>query len=118
MAIRTRFANGVVPVLGDQVQVQQVVLNLVMNGIEAVSGQRVRELVIAARNLDQDQVEVTVEDTGTGLDADKLQKIFDAFYTTKPGGMGMGLSICRSSEKSVVDLTDGRLQQPCHRCLR
>ena len=79
-------------------QLQQVVLNLVMNGIEAMSsvGDRARELVITTRNLDPDQVQVTVEDSGTGLDPNAMDKIFDPFYTTKPGGMGMGLSISRS----------------------
>src|SRR5271166_280852 len=105
--IRTRFADDVAPVSGDQVQLQQVVLNLVMNGIEAMSsvGERVRELVITTRNLDPDQVQVTVEDSGTGLDPNTITKIFDAFYTTKPGGMGMGLSISRS----ILQAHGGRL---------
>src|SRR5271165_1791757 len=96
--IRTRFADDVFPVLGDQVRLLQVVLNLIMNGIEAMSsvGERARELVITIRNLDPGQVQVTVEDSGVGLDPNTIAKIFDAFYTTKPGGMGMGLSICRS----------------------
>jgi len=98
VTIRTRFADDLSPVLGDQVQVQQVLLNLVMNAIEAMSGvaDRARELVITTCNVDRDQVQVKVEDSGVGLDSDTLQKIFEAFYTTKPGGMGMGLSICRS----------------------
>ena len=105
--IRTRFADDVFPVSGDQVQLQQVVLNLVMNGIEAMSsvGERARELVITTRNLDPDQVQVTVEDSGTGLDPNTIAKIFDPFYTTKPGGMGMGLSICRS----ILQAHGGRL---------
>jgi signal transduction histidine kinase len=86
---------------------QQVVLNLVMNGIEAMSsvGERARELVITTRNLDPDQVQVTVEDSGVGLDPNTIAKIFDAFYTTKPGGMGMGLSISRS----ILQAHGGRL---------
>jgi PAS domain S-box-containing protein len=105
--IRTRFADDFSPVSGDQVQLQQVVLNLVMNGIEAMSsvGERARELVITTRNLDPDQVQVTVEDSGTGLDPNTITKIFDPFYTTKPGGMGMGLSICRS----ILQAHGGRL---------
>src|SRR5271166_4359934 len=105
--IRTRFADDVFPVLGDQVHLQQVVLNLVMNGIEAMSsvGERARELVITTRNLDPDQVQVTVEDSGAGLDPNTIAKIFDAFYTTKPGGMGMGLSISRS----ILQAHGGRL---------
>jgi PAS domain S-box-containing protein len=96
--IRTRFAENLSPVSGDRVQLQQVALNLVMNGIEAMSSvdERARELVITTRDTDADQVVVTVEDSGIGIDAQKLDKIFDSFYTTKPGGMGMGLSISRS----------------------
>jgi PAS domain S-box-containing protein len=105
--IRTRFADGLSPVSGDQVQLQQVVLNLVMNGIEAMSsvGERARELVITTRNIDPDQLLVTVEDSGIGLDPNTLDKIFDPFYTTKPGGMGMGLSISRS----ILQAYGGRL---------
>jgi signal transduction histidine kinase len=83
------------------------VLNLVMNGIEAMGsvGGQARELVITTRNLDPDQVQVTVEDAGIGLDPSALDKIFDPFYTTKPGGMGMGLSISRS----IIEAHGGRL---------
>jgi PAS domain S-box-containing protein len=96
--IRTLFAEGLSPVLGDRVQLQQVVLNLVINGIEAMSSvsSRPRELVITTRNGEQAQVQVTVEDSGIGIDASVMEKIFDPFYTTKPTGMGMGLSISRS----------------------
>jgi PAS domain S-box-containing protein len=105
--IRTCFADDVFPVLGDRVQLQQVVLNLVMNGIEAMStvDDRTRQLVIASRNIGPDEVEVTVEDSGTGLDPDASARIFDAFYTTKPMGMGMGLSISRS----ILQAHGGRL---------
>jgi len=98
VVIRACFAEEVLPVVGDRVQLQQVVLNLVMNGLEAMSTitDRARELVITSRNADQDQVEVAIEDSGIGLDPDESAKIFEAFYTTKPTGMGMGLSICRS----------------------
>jgi PAS domain S-box-containing protein len=105
--IHTDFADDLSPVAGDQVQLQQVVLNLVMNGIEAMSsvGERARELVITTRNLEPDQVQVTVDDSGIGLDPDVRDKIFDPFYTTKPTGMGMGLSICRS----ILEAHGGRL---------
>ena len=88
-------------------QLQQVVLNLVMNAIEAMSsvGERARELVITTRNVDADQVQVSVEDSGIGIDPQKLDKIFDPFYTTKPSGMGMGLSISRS----ILQAHGGRL---------
>jgi signal transduction histidine kinase len=96
--IRTRFADVLSPVLGDRVQFQQVVLNLVVNAIEAMSNvnERARELVITTRNIDAEQIQVTVEDSGVGIDPNTIQKIFDPFYTTKSTGMGMGLSISRS----------------------
>jgi signal transduction histidine kinase len=83
--------------LGDRVQLQQVVLNLILNAIEAMSTvSDLRELVITTQNAPDDMVEVAVRDSGVGVDAQSMPKIFDAFYTTKPGGMGMGLSISRS----------------------
>jgi len=96
--IRTRFADEVPPVFGDRVQLQQVMLNLVMNGLEAMSSvsERARELVITTGNIDAGQVQVTVEDSGSGVDPNTIERIFDPFYTTKPSGMGMGLSISRS----------------------
>ncbi len=105
--IRTNFADDLSPVSGDQVQLQQVVLNLAMNAIEAMSsiGERARELVITTQNMDTDQVQVTVEDSGAGLDPNTMQKIFEPFYTTKPTGMGMGLSISRS----ILQSHGGRL---------
>ncbi len=88
-------------------QLQQVVLNLVMNGIEAMSGVsgRAREVIVTTRDVDAHEVQVTVEDSGTGLGPDGMQKLFDPFYTTKASGMGMGLSICRS----IVQSHGGRL---------
>jgi PAS domain S-box-containing protein len=105
--IRPQCAADLAPVAGDRVQLQQVVLNLVMNGIEAMSSvaDRPRDLVITTRNVEPDQVQVTVEDAGTGLDPTAMDKIFDPFYTTKPSGMGMGLSICRS----ILQAHGGRL---------
>jgi PAS domain S-box-containing protein len=105
--IRTQFAGGLLPVSADRVQLQQVILNLVMNAIEAMNsvGDRARQLVITTRKIHRDEVQVTVEDSGTGIDPQTIDKIFDSFYTTKPGGMGMGLSICRS----IVQNHGGRL---------
>jgi len=96
--IRTQFADDLSPVAGDRVQLQQVVLNLVMNAIEAMSvvDERARALAITTRNIDPDQVQVTAQDSGPGIDPQTIDRIFDSFYTTKPGGMGMGLSISRS----------------------
>jgi PAS domain S-box-containing protein len=105
--IRTQFADDLSPISGDQVQLQQVALNLAMNALDAMSNvtERERELVITTRNIDTDQVQVTVEDSGVGLDPNTMQKIFEPFYTTKPKGMGMGLSISRS----ILQSHGGRL---------
>jgi PAS domain S-box-containing protein len=105
--IQTRFADDLSPVAADRVQLQQVILNLVMNAIEAMSSvdDRARELVITTRNVDLELVQVTVEDSGIGIDSQTIDKIFDSFYTTKPGGMGMGLSISRS----ILQAHGGRL---------
>lgn len=105
--LRTDFVDDLPPVLGDRVQLQQVVLNLVMNGVEAMStvGERSRELVIRTQNDEADQVRVTVQDSGIGLDPQSMERIFDSFYTTKHAGMGMGLSISRS----IVQNHGGRL---------
>jgi PAS domain S-box-containing protein len=96
--VQTRFANDLAPVSGDRIQLQQVVLNLVGNAIEAMSGvmNRLRELNITTRNINADQVQVSVEDSGPGLDAAAATRVFEAFYTTKASGMGLGLSISRS----------------------
>jgi PAS domain S-box-containing protein len=105
--IRTQFADDLSPVSGDRVQLQQVMLNLIVNAFEAMGSidERARELVITTRNIDPEQIQVTVKDAGTGLDPNTLEKIFDPFYTTKPGGMGMGLSISRS----ILQAHGGRL---------
>jgi PAS domain S-box-containing protein len=107
VTIRTCFAEDMIPVLGDRVQLQQVVLNLVMNGLEAMSSvtDRARELLITSRKAEPDEVEVAIQDSGIGLDPEQSARIFDAFYTTKPTGMGMGLSICRS----ILHAHGGRL---------
>jgi signal transduction histidine kinase len=98
IAVRTQLREDLPSIFGDRVQLQQLVLNLVMNGIEAMSAvdDRPRELAIATQNGERDEVLVTVRDTGVGLDPESRQRIFEAFYTTKPAGLGMGLSISRS----------------------
>jgi C4-dicarboxylate-specific signal transduction histidine kinase len=105
--LRTELADDLSPVLGDRVQLQQVVLNLVMNGIEAMSHveERPRELIVRTQNDDAGQVRVTVQDAGMGLDPESMERMFDAFYTTKQGGMGMGLSISRS----IIQHHEGKL---------
>jgi C4-dicarboxylate-specific signal transduction histidine kinase len=105
--VRRELARDPPPVLGDRVQLQQVVLNLVMNGIEAMSTvvDRPRVLIIRTERMEDDQVRVTVQDSGVGLDPRGSDHIFDAFYSTKRGGIGMGLSISRS----IVENHGGRL---------
>jgi signal transduction histidine kinase len=98
VAFQTQLAAGLPLIEGDRVQLQQVVLNLIVNAIEAMSGvgERSRELLIGTRKDASSGVVVTVQDSGPGLNPESVDRLFDAFYTTKPGGMGMGLSICRS----------------------
>ncbi len=100
-------ASKLSPVRGDRVQLQRVVLNLVMNAIEAMGSvtDRPRELVIRSERHDADHLRVAVQDTGAGVAQDHLDDVFSAFFTTKPGGMGMGLSISRS----IVEAHGGRL---------
>jgi signal transduction histidine kinase len=85
-------------ILGDRVQLQQVIINLVLNGIEAMQSvtDRPRELVIRSRQEERQQVLVSVTDCGIGISAENADLLFNPFFTTKSGGMGMGLSICRS----------------------
>jgi C4-dicarboxylate-specific signal transduction histidine kinase len=105
--LQTQLAEGLPPVLADRVQVQQVILNLIINGIEAMSGvsQERRELRISSANHEGRGVLVAVRDSGVGLEAPHLDQLFDAFYTTKPDGMGMGLAISRS----IIEAHGGRL---------
>jgi PAS domain S-box-containing protein len=86
------------PVFGDRVQLQQVIINLMMNGIEAMVGvtERPRELLIRSRRHEGGHVLVAVQDSGIGINSEHLDRLFTAFFTTKTDGMGMGLSICRS----------------------
>jgi signal transduction histidine kinase len=106
--VHTKFFDGPkLQALGDQAQLEQVFLNLVMNAIEAMnsskSDHRVLELKTSVN--EGDEVLVTVADSGPGVDAKNLERIFDAFFTTKPNGMGMGLSICRT----IVEAHKGSL---------
>ena len=105
--LRRELAGDLPHVFGDRVQLQQVVLNLVMNGIEAMGTVRDRPRVLTIRTQrgEGDQVRVTVQDSGVGLDPKSAENIFKAFYSTKRGGMGMGLSISRT----IVENHGGRL---------
>jgi C4-dicarboxylate-specific signal transduction histidine kinase len=107
VVLRTELADDLFPVLGDRVQLQQVMLNLLMNGIEAMSGvrERARELLVSSGRDEANGVLVAVRDSGIGLDSECLARLFDAFYTTKPQGMGMGLAISRS----IIEAHGGRL---------
>ncbi len=92
---------------GDRVQLQQVILNLIVNAIVAMSGQNdaPRDLLLSTENAGPNGILVAVRDSGPGLPQENLQRLFDAFYTTKANGMGMGLSICRS----IIESHNGRL---------
>jgi PAS domain S-box-containing protein len=107
VVLRTDLSAGDRPVRGDRVQLQQVLLNLIMNGIQAMAtvADRQRELTVSVTSAEPDRVQVMVEDTGPGLDPAIAQRIFDPFFTTKPDGLGMGLSICRS----IIEAHGGRL---------
>jgi PAS domain S-box-containing protein len=107
VTLRTQLADELPPLMGDRVQLQQVVLNLLMNGIEAMSEveDRPRELVVKTQKDSVDNLHVAVQDSGRGLDPQYLDRMFDAFYTTKRDGMGMGLSISRS----IIEAHSGQL---------
>jgi two-component system, LuxR family, sensor kinase FixL len=105
--LRTELAGDLPRVVGDPVQLQQVVLNLLLNGLDAMSAVagRPRELVISTHREADDRVRVAVRDSGSGIDPELAPRMFDAFYTTKRAGLGMGLSISRS----IVEQHGGRL---------
>ncbi len=107
VVLHTELMAGDRPVFGDRVQLQQVLLNLIMNGIEAMKPvtDRARELTVSSAFEEPGRIVVAVEDTGTGLDPADAQRIFDPFFTTKSDGLGMGLSICRS----IIEAHGGRL---------
>ena len=98
VSLRQELASALPQVLGDRVQLQQVIMNLLMNGIQAtsaVTGRR-HELRIRSQEHGPDRILVAVEDSGTGIEPQNMDRLFSAFFTTKPNGMGIGLSICRS----------------------
>ena len=107
ISLRNEMQGRPTEVFGDRIQLQQVLLNLIMNAIEAMSSEtsRERNLMITSGIDDGIKVRITVEDTGGGIDPAHLDQIFDPFFTTKSNGMGLGLSICRS----IIEAHGGRL---------
>ena len=107
VSVRTQLADDLPLVQGDRVQLQQVIVNLIVNAVQAMSGvgDGARELLISTGTAESEGVLVTVRDSGPGLPPSSLERLFDAFYTTKADGMGMGLSICRS----IIEAHGGRL---------
>jgi PAS domain S-box-containing protein len=106
ISVRTELAADLPQVLGDRVQLQQVMMNLIINGIEALKEvEGIREIVIRTRQAEDKQVSVSVSDTGNGFPAHLSEQIFDPFFTTKPQGTGMGLRISRS----IIESHGGRL---------
>jgi PAS domain S-box-containing protein len=105
--LQTELANDLPPAMGDRVQLEQVIVNLALNGIEAMGAvtDRPRHLVIRSERQNPEELLVAVRDSGAGIDPKDFKRIFDAFFTTKAQGMGMGLSICRS----IVEAHGGRL---------
>jgi C4-dicarboxylate-specific signal transduction histidine kinase len=107
ISVRTQLAEGLPLIQGDRVQLQQVILNLILNAVQAMSGvsEKSRELLVSTEQEASGAVLVTVQDSGPGLDPESVARAFDAFYTTKPQGMGIGLAICRS----IVEARGGKL---------
>jgi PAS domain S-box-containing protein len=106
VSVRTQLAEGLPRVQGDRVQLQQVLLNLIINAIEAMRdvGEKQRELLISTRH-EPDGVSVEVRDSGSGFAPADLDRVFEPFYSTKPNGVGLGLSICRS----IIEAHNGRM---------
>jgi PAS domain S-box-containing protein len=107
VSVRTYLMEGLIPVQGDRVQLQQVILNLILNAVEAMSSDEegARELSIRTEQSQTGGVLVAVRDSGPGIDREHLERVFEPFYTTKARGVGMGLSICRS----IIAAHGGRL---------
>jgi signal transduction histidine kinase len=107
IALSTRLMDGLVPVWGDRVQVQQVVVNLILNAVDAMSSVESgpRELSIRTEQSQTGGILVAVSDSGSGIDPGNLERVFEPFYTTKSSGVGMGLSICHT----IINGHGGRL---------
>jgi C4-dicarboxylate-specific signal transduction histidine kinase len=107
VSLQTSLSNELPGIVGDRIQLQQVVLNLMLNAVEAISdkGQQPRELFISTEKQDASSILVTVRDSGAGLDLSSLDQVFQPFHTSKSGSIGVGLSICRS----IVEAHGGRI---------
>jgi signal transduction histidine kinase len=107
VSLQTELAPSLPEILGDRVQLQQVIINLLMNAIEAMEPLtgRPRELLVRSASGDTGQLIVSVTDSGVGISAENANRLFNAFFTTKSSGLGMGLSICRS----IVEAHGGRM---------
>ena len=107
ISVQTQLADDVPILQGDRVQLQQVILNLIVNAVQAMSGvsEGPRELLISTGRAEPDGVFVAVRDSGPGLAPAVAERLFEPFHTTKPGGLGLGLSICRS----IIEAHGGRL---------
>jgi two-component system sensor kinase FixL len=106
IAARRMLASGLPPVLLDKIQIHQVITNLIRNSIDALDGVARREIVISTGRTGKNMVEIAIADSGPGLAPEIADRLFQPFVTTKPWGLGIGLSICRS----IVDAHDGRLR--------
>ena len=104
ITMRTDFAEGLPTVMADRVQLQQVLMNLMLNGIEAMQGAS-GELIITSQSADGGQLRISVTDTGVGLPPENVEQIFNPFFTTKDQGTGLGLAITRS----IVEAHGGRI---------
>jgi two-component system sensor kinase FixL len=103
--LRVVFEQGLPAVSIDRVQIQQVLINLMKNAVEAMENSERRELTVSVGNIAPELVQVSVADTGLGISEDMAEKLFQPFVTTKATGMGMGLSICRG----IIEAHGGRL---------
>lgn len=111
ITVRTELADDLSPISAVRIQLQQVLLNLIANAVEAMASVERRMLTIRSQKVDNSGILVTVEDTGTGIDQANLERVFEPFFSTKPEGMGMGLSICRS----IIEAHGGRITAaPAH----
>jgi signal transduction histidine kinase len=107
IAVGTQLMGGMAPVVGDRVQLQQVLVNLVLNAVEAISSVEdgVRELSIRTAPSEKGGIRLAVHDSGPGIEPENLERVFEPFYTTRTSGIGMGLAICRS----IINGHGGRL---------